>query len=103
MIKIHRHDNGVSVNGHANYAEPGRDIVCAAVSTLTQNLIVSLEALTKDEIQYDMQPGAVVIRHGNLSDGGKLLVDSFFVGVQMVSRGYPDYVQVVSCSEFPSG
>ncbi len=103
MIEVHRRKNGVTVKGHANYAEPGRDIVCAAISALTQNLIVSLETLTKDEIQYDMQPGMVVIRHGNLSDGGKLLVDSFFVGVQMISMGYPDYVQVLNCSEIPDG
>ena len=36
MTQIIRHDNGIMVSGYAGYAEPGKDIVCAAVSTLAQ-------------------------------------------------------------------
>lgn len=33
MIQIILHDNGITVSGHTGYAELGKDIVCAAVST----------------------------------------------------------------------
>lgn len=94
MTQIIRHDNGITVSGHAGYAEPGKDIVCAAVSTLAQTLIASIEDLTQDQITYVIQPGTVDIKHGNLSEQAQLLIDSFFIGCQMVAEQYPEYVRV---------
>lgn len=36
MILIQMYDNGFIIDGHAGYAEPGKDIVCAAVSAISQ-------------------------------------------------------------------
>lgn len=88
-------ENCIFVSGHAGYAEPGRDIVCAGVSALVQTLIQSIEELTSAEIKYDMTPGAVHIYFGDLSERARLLVDSFFVGVSMIAEDYPDNVKVI--------
>lgn len=95
MIVVSRTDNSIKIKGHANYAETGRDIVCAAVSALVQTLIQSVEELTADKIQYSMQPGTVDINFGNLSEHAQLLVNSFFVGVDMIASAYPDNVQII--------
>ena len=94
MIVITQHKDGLSVMGHAHYAEIGKDIVCAAVSTLVQTLIYSIEELTADEIKYVSKPGTVLIEHGNLSTNAQLLIDSFFVGISMIADNYPEYVRV---------
>lgn len=94
MIVITKHEDGLSIRGHAHYAEIGKDIVCAAVSSLAQTLIYSIEELTEDKIQYVSKPGTVEIKHGNLSANAQLLVDSFFVGVNMIADNYPDNVRV---------
>lgn len=95
MIEVTRKENGVSIKGHAHYAEPGKDIVCAGVSVLAQNLVASIEALTTDEIQYDMQPGSVEIKYRNLSEAAQLLVDSFFVGITLIANSYPENVRIL--------
>lgn len=41
-------EKGITVDGHVGFADPGKDIICATVSILTQNLIKSLNNLTKD-------------------------------------------------------
>ena len=82
------------MKGHAHYAEPGKDIVCAGVSTLVQTLIQSIEELTADKIQYSMQPGTVDIKFRDLSEHAQLLVDSFFVGIDMIASEYPDNVKL---------
>ena len=46
LIVVYIGKAGITVDGHANYEEPGKDIICAAVSVLAQNLIRSLESLT---------------------------------------------------------
>lgn len=95
MIEVKRTNNSISIKGHAHYAEPGKDIVCAGVSTLAQNLIASIVGLTVDEIQYEMQPGNIEIKYRNLSEAAQLLVDSFFVGINLIADGYPNHVKLV--------
>ena len=94
MITIKHNNNCIEVQGHANYAEPGTDIVCSAVSALAQTLVASLEKLTDDLIGYHAQPGFVKIIIGNLSDRGKTLIDSFFIGIEMIADEYPENVRV---------
>ena len=94
MIEVKRGGNSISVHGHAGYAPHGQDVVCAAVSTLLQALCLSIYKLTQDQVKADFKPGNAVIEYGNLSESGKLLVDSFFVGVKMIADEFPDYVRV---------
>lgn len=82
----------IEITGHAGYAPHGQDIVCAGVSTLVQTLVQSIDELTNDAIEYYMVAGKVIITHGNLSATAQSLVDSFFVGVQMIADTYPDHV-----------
>lgn len=94
MINIHRHIDGIKMSGHANYAEHGKDIVCAGVSTLVQTLIQSIEELTADKIQYVMSPGSVDLKFRDLSEHAQLLVDSFFVGIEMIASEYPNNIKL---------
>ena len=94
MIVVCVRKDGITVNGHANYAETGKDIVCAGVTALTQTLIRALEGLTKDEIEYEVSPGRADIHYGNLSEEGKLLVDSFFIGVCSIADEFPYNVRI---------
>lgn len=86
---------GITVDGHAGYAETGKDVICAAVSVLTQGLVHSLEALTDDEISYHIANGHIDINYKNLSDKGCILVDSFFIAVSDIQNAYGNqYVQI---------
>lgn len=94
MIAVSVRKDGIEISGHANYAETGKDIVCAGVTALTQALIRSLEDLTRDEIEYEISPGRADIHCGDLSEEGKLLIDSFFIGVCQIADEFPDYVRI---------
>jgi uncharacterized protein YsxB (DUF464 family) len=95
MIEVARKENGISIKGHAHYAEPGKDIVCAGVSTLAHTLVWSLEGLTNDVVNSVATKGNLEIKYRNLSEKGRILVDSFFVGVSLIAHEYPDYVKIV--------
>lgn len=94
MIAVSIRKDGIQISGHADYAETGKDIVCAGVTALTQTLIRALEGLTKDEIEYEISPGRADIHYGNLSKEGELLVDSFFIGVCQIADEFPDHVRI---------
>lgn len=94
MIIVTVKDNSISITGHAcRKASDGIDRACAAVSALTCSLINSLQDLAHDRVQAMAESGMTVIRWENLSDGGKLLVDSWFLGLTDVNREY-------NCIEF---
>ena len=85
----------ITIQGHANYAPLGQDIVCASVSTLVQVLIASIEQMTQDKIKYSIQPGMVDIEFRDLSEQAQFLISSFFIGVGMIAEQYPNNVQIV--------
>lgn len=94
MIEVKRLKNGILVKGHAGYAEKGQDIVCCAVSVLTQTLIESAESLTADNITYDIKSGIAIIKFRHPSPSLGILIDAFFVGINGVARAYPAYVKI---------
>ena len=94
LIVVNVTSNRVTVEGHAGYAKSGEDIVCAAASVLANNLVNSLKQLTDDKIEYENNIGLLDIRFKNLSDFGKLLVDSFFIGICDIKSEYPGYIEI---------
>ena len=94
MTIVTRCKDRITIKGHSGYAPTGQDIVCSAVSVLVQTLIQSVEELTADEIEYDMQPGTVDIKFWCLSDQSKVLIDAFFIGIEGIAEAYPDNVKL---------
>ena len=87
MITIKITDRSIRMNGHACRKSPdGIDRVCTAVSALTCNLINSLEDLTGDRIRVETASGMTVSEWEDLSDGGKLLIDSWFIRTFAIDR-----------------
>ena len=83
------------MSGHAGYAAGGEDIICAAVTALSVTLVKSIEDLTDDKIEYDVQPGWVDIKYRDLSEKAKALVDSFFIGICLVADEFPEYIRIL--------
>lgn len=79
MITVTYENRIIKAVGHANYAEAGKDIVCAGVSILTDTLVASLAELTEDEIEVEIDSGKNIIKlKKNPSKRAQLLIDSFF-------------------------
>lgn len=95
MTAVSVREDGITLSGHAGYAEAGKDIVCAGVTTLVQTLIKSISDLTEDKIEYDISPGRADIKYGNLSEVSKALVDSFFIGICLIANDFPENVRIV--------
>ena len=103
MITVTYENHTIKAVGHANYAEVGKDIVCAGVSILTYTLVVSLTELTEDDIEVELDSGKNIIKFKeNPSKRAQLLIDSFFIGIQALVAEYPDYVNCPSIEDTKS-
>ena len=89
MIRVCVRSKSIKIAGHASeYHRANGNLVCAAVSALTWNLINCLEALAGDKVSSNVSDGNVSIEWEKLSDKGKLLVDSWYQGILAVKQEY---------------
>lgn len=85
------------ISGHAEYAEEGEDIICAAVSALVINTINSIEEFTEDAFTCDCKDGQIQSWEftGKISDASTLLMDSLMLGLCNIEKSYgSEYVFV---------
>lgn len=101
MVKItyHRDLNRVTIEGHANTAEKGEDIVCASVSILANTLGAFVENLKRARQVYnpivDLKEGDALIccaPPNKYKSSVTLVFDSICGGFELLARDYPENV-----------
>ncbi|WP_367378106.1 ribosomal-processing cysteine protease Prp [Enterococcus gilvus] len=76
------------VDGHAGYADAGKDIVCAGVSTLF--ITITNQLLCKSYVK--IHDKRVVILNPNHIDNA--LMEALLCGLYDIQQNYPEYVSV---------
>ncbi|GFN22573.1 ribosomal-processing cysteine protease Prp [Moorellaceae bacterium AZ2] len=92
---------GFLVSGHAGYRPRGRDIVCAAVSALTQAAVMGLEEYltVAPEVQKGegtlqcLLPGDLPVRE---REKAEVILGTMELGLRAIARSYRRFVQVES-------
>ena len=85
--------SGFDVRGHAGYADPGEDIVCASVSFLAINTVNAIDRLTKDRIRVseDKEEGVISMRlDAAPSPETDILLQAFEMGVTQLAGEYKE-------------
>lgn len=93
---------GFVVSGHAEYADAGEDIVCAAVSALVFTTINSLDELLNSDINLsvDDETGLIsAIFRNPISHDEELLFNSMLLGLLDIEKNYGDKFLKVKVSE----
>lgn len=81
---------GFSSKGHAEYAEEGYDIICAAVSVLTVNTLNAIEKFTEDAFSAEAADGMVRWKFTErpVSEKTALLMDTLVLGLEDIQESY---------------
>ena len=83
---------GFTCDGHAEFANYGEDIVCAAISVLVINTINSLEQITEEQMQVETDEDAGTINccfvNQPLKETSKALMDSLVLGLTQIEKQY---------------
>ncbi|RDY29647.1 ribosomal-processing cysteine protease Prp [Romboutsia weinsteinii] len=103
MIKVKYYYNddfllkGFCLKGHADYAEIGYDIVCAAVTSNSVAVINSLDKLLKVEFEKVIgKEGHIecVVKDTSL-EKSQLLLNHFQLAVEEIKREYPKNIKIL--------
>jgi uncharacterized protein YsxB (DUF464 family) len=97
VINVYLHPNGLTVDGHAEYAEYGQDIVCASVSVLTQIIGKAIWQETNANIQKS--PGKLTLVINKETPESKVLFKTLKHGLREIASQYPDNVKIFGTLE----
>ncbi|MEX2461506.1 MAG: ribosomal-processing cysteine protease Prp [Paenibacillaceae bacterium] len=98
-LPLNDHIRSFKVKGHAMFADPGQDIVCAGVSAVTVGTVNAIETLLGFELQAQMKDGFLQAEAPEGLDSLKqdklqLLLESMVIMLQSIENTYGDYIQV---------
>ncbi|WP_243297470.1 ribosomal-processing cysteine protease Prp [Bacillus litorisediminis] len=89
------------IQGHAQFAEPGEDIVCAGVSAVSIGSINAVEELLGIELSVEQRGGGGYLRCSvpNLEDKAmdeklQLLIRSMISSLESIEREYHSYIKI---------
>jgi len=89
-----------NIKGHAGFDEYGKDIICAAVSAISQTAVLGIEALKTVKIKKKIESGDLQI---DIIDKGlpeddiqlKAILETMVLGLKDIEADYPEYVRVM--------
>lgn len=93
MIRVAIVGDSYAVDGHAEYAEAGQDIVCASVSTLTQYTAMLLEKFTFIEATVDKEDGVFEVKY-DPNDTVKPIMTTMYQALLDLERQYPEHIKI---------
>lgn len=95
-VRYQRAVPSLAVTGHAQYAEPGQDIVCAAASALMNAAAVSLQDMDKPKNTLATAKGgkAFVSYVGRRKDKARVILDTVVNGYRCIEEQYPENIRV---------
>ncbi|HWR05664.1 ribosomal-processing cysteine protease Prp [Sporomusa sp.] len=87
---------GFMVNGHAQAAPHGQDIVCAGVSALTQSSIMGIERHLRREINLVQDRSGLKIELAGQTDSLTAAVfETMLLGLTEIAKLYPKSVRII--------
>ena len=93
MIHVYYDNTGFVVRGHADWDVKGKDIVCSAVSSLAQSVLLTLEKYEAVQDSY-VRDGKMSVITDMEDSFVNVIVDVLILGATAIAREYPNHVKV---------
>lgn len=90
----------IQVSGHANSDDYGKDIVCAAVSVISQTILLGISEILKDDLNYSIKKGDLSFEiPDKMSYEDELRVNALthtlILGLQNIKNNYKNYIDII--------
>ena len=99
MIKVKVTKKCISILGHADYAEYGKDIVCASVSSIVMcsvEAIASFDTSTIDIKQSKDKLDIIIKKEDNITNK---LINNMLNCLQELEKKYPKNIEIIDREE----
>jgi uncharacterized protein YsxB (DUF464 family) len=84
----------VTMNGHAMYDDYGKDIVCAAASSIATTTVNGILALNKESLSYEVSDKGLTIEVVNTDNVTQTLINNMVNLLKDLEEQYPENIEV---------
>ena len=99
MIKVKVGKDIISIIGHANYDEYGKDIVCAAVTSVVITSIEGISSIDNKAIdinEKNNELNIIINKHDDITDK---LISNMLKCLKEISSKYPKNIKIINKEE----
>jgi len=94
MIKIKVTEKNISILGHANYDEYGKDIVCAAVSSVVMCSVEAISSFDNRAVDIKESKDKLEILINKTDDTTNRLITNMLNCLKEIEKKYPKNIQI---------
>lgn len=88
----------VSMNGHAESVDEGYDMVCCAISAISQTILIGLLEVLKLKATYSLDDGFLNFSIEKFPDKDieqcQVLMKTMLLGLRSIEIGYGEYINI---------
>lgn len=99
MIKIKVGDKNISILGHADYDDYGKDIVCAAVSSIVICTTEAIASFDREAIDVEQSKDKLEIKINKSDDITKKLFVNMLNCLKELEKQYPKNIKIINKEE----
>ena len=92
--KENRKKKKIKILGHAMYDDYGKDIVCAAVSSIATTTVNGILALNKNSLSYMVSKKGLSIDIKNTDETTQILIGNMVSLLKELEVNYPENIEV---------
>ena len=94
MIKVVKNENKITIHGHACYADYGKDIVCASVSSIVITTINGILEIDRDALKYEQKKDQLTIEILKNDQVIIKLIQNMMNLLKELSSNYPKNIEI---------
>ena len=96
MIKVRKYNNIIEISGHAGYAEYGKDIVCASVSSIITTCVNCIMNIDSEAIMYNDDGKIITITKRNLNSTVDIILNTMVEMLKDLETTYKKNIKIES-------
>ena len=94
MIKVNINNNKITISGHANFNDYGKDIVCAAVSSIVTASVNDMYIVNPKALNYNDDGETITIEIIKDDDLVYKLLNNLINLLKDLSKDYPKNIKI---------
>ena len=95
MIKINIKNNIITMTGHADYADYGKDIVCASASSIVTTSINLCLRFNKESLKYKEEKDKLTIEVLSSDDRITLTIKNMIMMLEELASTYKKNIKII--------
>jgi len=99
MIKVEVTKKNISILGHANYDDYGKDIVCAAVSSVVLTSVEGIASINDKAIDIKESQDKLEIIINSFDEITNKLINNMLNCLKEIEKKYPKNIKIINKEE----